>query len=266
MIIRVLLAAIAAGLVAGILMSPLQFIKMIPIIVHAEQFEGVAKHDHGTKAAPVDHEADHVHDDGTKHTADIKPVGANETAALAGHMHGDASIAADAESGDPLWLGRIWNTVLANLVTGAGYGLLMAAVSLACGVNVTFASGLVWGALGWLCVQLLPALVLPPELPGFPHVDLNTRQYWWVLTVIASVMGFWLALLCKTTPLRIAGAALLVAPHVYGAPQPIDLTSAVPAYLASQYAIASLSTMLFHWLVLGLALGFFMDRMKIDQA
>ena len=37
---------------------------------------------------------------------------------------------------EQLLFGRFWNTLVANLVTGAGYGLLMAGVSLAAGVRM----------------------------------------------------------------------------------------------------------------------------------
>lgn len=243
-----MLAALAAGLFAAILMTPLQYRHIIPIILHAETYEGV--HSHGDEGAiKVDAtkpQSDHAHSDDSPHqhaepTAKVKPVPTGKES-----------------------MSRIWNTILANMVMGGGYGLLMIGVSLASGIPVTVASGLVWGALGWLSVQLLPALGLPPELPGFPHVELVARQYWWVCTVFASVVGFWCALRTNSNSLRIFGALILIVPHAYGAPQPVDLTSAVPAYLAAQYAVASLSTMLFFWLALGLALGWAMDRMKLE--
>jgi cobalt transporter subunit CbtA len=261
MIIRVLLAALAAGLVAGVLMTPLQYTKVIPLILYAEQFEGETHHDHGAQAASVIQKVDHVHSDGAAHSADHTAVDANDAEKAAAHAHPEA---AEAANDAPLLLGRIWNTVLANLVTGAGYGLLMAGISMAVGVNVTFATGLIWGVLGWLCVQFLPALGLAPELPGFPEIDLAARKTWWVLTILASVVGFWLILLTKSNATRILGAALLIAPHVYGAPQPVDISSNVPAYLAAQYAVATLFTMLFFWVSLGLALGWFMDRAKLE--
>jgi predicted cobalt transporter CbtA len=39
MTIRILLAALAAGLFAGILMTPVQLRQTVPLILHAEQFE-----------------------------------------------------------------------------------------------------------------------------------------------------------------------------------------------------------------------------------
>ncbi len=245
MTIKVLLAALAAGLFAGIFMVPLQASRVTPLILQAEVYErSAAKHDHGAveiAAAP-----------GQNMT---KTDEMTAMAAPDGHGHDDA----------PLFFGRFWNTLLANLVTGAGYGLMMAGISMAVGVNVKFSTGLVWGALGWLCVQLLPALGLPPAVPGSPESELDGRQIWWVMTIILSVSGFCILLLTKPIAMKLLGLICLVSPHVYGAPQPIDISSNVPSYLAAQYAVATLATTLFFWLVLGLALGWFMDRTHADE-
>lgn len=243
MTVRILLAAIAAGLIAGLLMTPVQAVKVVPLILQAETYE-TGGHDHAPAAAA------HDQGDGAAQAAG---------AATADPAHGDAEAA---EGGGTLLFGRFWNTLVANLVTGAGYGLLLAGVSLAAGVRISFLTGLAWGFGGWLCVQLLPSLGLPPALPGFPHADLTERQVWWVATVILSMAGFWLLFLYKSQWFRALGVLLLFAPHFWGAPQPVDLASAVPAYLASQYATASLATTLFFWLALGLALGWIWDRMK----
>jgi cobalt transporter subunit CbtA len=254
MIVRVLLAALAAGLLAGIAMTPLQVSKIVPIILHAEEFEGGA-HDHATAPGA----ADHMHENGSRHTADHQM-------AAEGEKPGAHVQEAEASENAPLFFGRFWNTVLANLATGAGFALLMAGVSMASGVNVTFATGLVWGAAGWMAVQFLPAIGLPPELPGFPYVDLAARQYWWAATVAMSIIGLALLFINKSTMGRAAGVALLVAPHLYGAPQPTNITSAVPAFLAGEFVVATLATTLFFWLTLGLAMGWFMDRAKLDDS
>jgi cobalt transporter subunit CbtA len=217
MTIRILLAALAAGLFAGILMTPVQLRQTVPLIIHAEQFEAAGHHDHG--AAPA---AEH----------------------------------ADAPQPEK----RLWNTLLANLVAGAGFALLMAGVSLISGAPVRFANGLAWGAAGWLAVQFLPGLGLPPELPGFPAIDVPARQVWWTAAVAASGIGLAMLFLSQSAVLRIAGAVLLLGPQLYGAPKPADTASEVPAYLAAEFVMASLATTLFFWLALGLLLGLFMDR------
>jgi cobalt transporter subunit CbtA len=232
MTIRVLLAAIAAGLLAGLLMTPVHLAKVAPLILQAEQFE-----------AP-NHETSHVHvhQDGAQHV--------HETVA-----------GSESQPAPPYpSLGRSWNTLLAKLVTGAGFGLLLAGVSLLSRVPLTFASGLAWGAAGWLAIQFLPAIGLPPGLPGFPFVDVHARQYWWLATAAASVIGMLALISGKGLPATLVGLVLIVAPHVYGAPQPADISSKVPAFLAAEFVMASLSTSLFFWLVLGLALGFLMER------
>ncbi|MGL4488732.1 MAG: CbtA family protein [Rhizobiaceae bacterium] len=302
MIIRVLLAALAAGLLAGILMTPLQYTKVIPIIQQAETFEGgpsraaclgksevlgksdialtdpdrvqacldhaedllkargtqTDTHDHGAAAA----QADHTHENHAGHS-EGHDHGSHETAEP--RETKSRTLVVEVQTDTKSSFGRVWNTILANLVTGAGFALLMAGVSMAAGVNVTFATGLVWGVLGWLSVQFLPSLGLPPALPGFPHADLSERQVWWVATVGLSIIGFWLLLLTKSQATRAVGMVALLVSHLYGAPQPADISSAVPAYLAAQYVVATLATTLFFWVALGLALGFFMDRMKIEE-
>ena len=226
MIVRTLLAALAAGLLAGILMTPVQSMRVTPLILHAEKFEGEAADHHAVAAEPA----------------------------------AQAGVAETKEAEPMLLLGRSWNTLFANLVTGAGFALLMTGVSLVSGVAISFSTGLAWGAAGWLAVQFLPGLGLPPELPGFPFVDVVQRQIWWVATVAASIAGIWLVVVRKDLLARAGGFALLTAPHLYGAPKPADISAKVPAFLAAEYVMASLSTTLFFWLALGLLLGYFMDR------
>lgn len=253
MTVRYLLAALAAGLLAGILMTPVQLRQVVPIILHAEEFETGGGHDHAAATVP-----DRIHEEGTAHSAAHEAIA--EVAPVATDSHALKHPAAVESEEAPLLFGRFWNTVLTNLVTGAGFGMLVAGVSLLSGVSVRFSTGLAWGAAGWLSVQFLPGLGLPPELPGFPTADLTVRQIWWAATVAASTAGMILLFLRKENVLRVFGIALIVAPHLYGAPRPHDISSNVPALLAAEYVMASLSTTLFFWLALGLLLGLFMER------
>jgi cobalt transporter subunit CbtA len=246
MITRYLLAALAAGLLAGVLMTPVQYTRIVPLILAAEEYEPGGSH----YVAPAVEAHEHA---------------ATETMApMAADAHNHHEMAPGGEE-QTLFLGRFWNTVFANLVAGAGFGLLLAGVSLALGADVTVNNGMIWGIAAWLAVQFLPSLGLPPELPGFPEVDLVSRQVWWVATIIASVIGIALIVLRVEIWQRLGGLVLLVLPHLYGAPQPVDVTSAVPAFYASQFTVAALATTLFFWLVLGLALGWFMDRTKAHE-
>ena len=109
---------------------------------------------------------------------------------------------------------------MANLVVGAGYGLLLAAVALLTGRAITLRTGALWGAAAWVAVQLMPALGLPPELPGMPVADLTARQIWWVCDRPASGAGVYLLALRPQAWAKALGLVLLAAPQIAGAPQP----------------------------------------------
>ena len=251
MIVRLLLAALAAGLIAGMAMTPAQYVKTVPLILQAEAYEGDAGHHH-------DHGA-----------ADAEPA---QEAGTAGHDHDDHAHAADDHGdGSMFGFGRLGDTVVANLVAGAGFALVLAAAALLAGVEFpagrsAVIRGVLLGAAGWFCVQLAPSLGLPPAVPGFPHADLDARQGWWMITVAASAAGIWLIAMRPEWPAKVLGVAIVLAPHVWGAPVPSDLSSDVPAYIASAYAVASLATTLFFWLLLGGLLGHFLSRVPEEQA
>jgi len=69
-------------------------------------------------------------------------------------------------------------TVLADLVTGIGFALLLTgAIALAGlrGHGVDAGRGLLWGAAGFAVFTLAPALGLPPSLPGMEAAGLFAR-------------------------------------------------------------------------------------------
>ena len=246
MIVRLLLAALAAGLIAGMAMTPAQYVKTIPLIMQAEAYEG-GGHDHGV----------------------VEPASASADAGTGVAQATDASVAHDHGDESMLGLGRLGDTVLANLVAGAGFALMLAAVALIAGIDFpagrnSLVRGLVLGAGAWFCVQLAPSFGLPPAVPGFPYADLGDRQAWWMIAVLASGVGVWCLTMRPEWLVKALGVVIIVAPHVWGAPVPDDLSSDVPAYIASAYAAASLATTLFFWLLLGGLLGFFLSRVPRD--
>ncbi len=229
MLIRYLLASLAAGLLAGLLVTPAMYLRTVPLILQAETFEEAGGgHSHGeVEAAPHDHGA----------------------------------VTADAEEeGAELPFGRLGNTILANLVAGAGFALLLGGVALLLGRRITVQNGIYWGVAGFFAVAFLPALGLSPELPAMPAADLAERQLWWIAAVVLSGLGIYLVVLRQEIWAKILGLVLIVAPQLYGAPHPEDISSPVPALLASQYAVASLATNLFMWAVIGLVLGWFIQH------
>ena len=246
MIVRYLLAALVAGLFSGVLMTAAQEARVVPLILHAEEFEG------GDEEAPAA--------DGAAQTQEHSSLGAvllDVASALSPVSVAYAHEGEEHEDGGIMFgMTRFSGTLLANLVAGAGFALLLAGFSLVSGHPITLANGALWGAAGWLAVHMLPAVGLPPELPGFPAADLGDRQVWWVATVVLSAAGLYLLFLKQGVLAKVAGIVLIAAPQVYGAPQPGDISSNVPAVLGAEFAVAALATTLFFWIVLGLSLGF----------
>lgn len=253
MIVKTLLAAIVAGLIAGVFMTAAQELRVTPLILHAEEYEGEAP---ATSEEPAG--AGHEQHSSLTGKAPLWTLLSGLSPITPAHAHEHEG---EHEEGGILFgMDRFSGTLLANLVTGAGFSLLLAGISLTIGYPITLANGALWGAFGWLAVHMLPALGLPPELPGFPAADLADRQVWWGATVLLSAAGLYLVALRGEAASRLAGLVLIAAPHAYGAPQPLDISSNVPAVLGAEFAVAALATTLAFWIVLGLVSGFINDR------
>jgi len=221
MLRRILSAALAAGLLAGVLVSALQAALTTPLILQAEVYE---------QAMPAQGHGD-------------------------GHAH-----AHPAPSG-PDWgevAERTGLTVLANLVTGVGFALLVVAGFTLSGRAVEEREGLLWGLAGFAAFTLAPALGLPPEVPGTYAADLADRQAWWSFAAVSAAAALWLLALGRGAwriPVALALAAL---PHVVGAPHPAAFGGGVPPELAGQFAARSIGVGALFWCALGwLAGGFF---------
>ena len=157
-------------------------------------------------------------------------------------------------------MSRFSGTLLANLVTGAGFGLLLAGFSLVSGHPITVANGALWGAAGWLAVHMLPAIGLPPELPGTAAADLTLRQYWWVGAAATTAAGLALLAFGGQWWLRLLGVLLLPLPHLLGAPQPEIHESLAPATLSEHFIYVSLLANALFWAALGLISAWLFNR------
>ena len=238
MITRALLATLFVGLFSGLIMTATQQWRVVPLIIAAEAFEG---------EIPVKYQHSNLKLEPVKSALTlVTPAFAHET---------------NEEELGPLGLSRLGGTLTANLVTGTGFALLLFGLSTVLGKAITAKTALAWGACGWLAMHFLPAIGLPPELPGFPAAELHARQIWWVATVGLSAAGLAVLALKDGIGFKLAGLALIVLPHVFGAPQPADINSAVPALYAAEYAVAALTASLISWLVLAFGLGFANDRL-----
>jgi predicted cobalt transporter CbtA len=82
-----------------------------------------------------------------------------------------------------------------------------------------------------------------------------------VATVGLSAAGLAMLALKQSVAFKLGGLFLIALPHVFGAPQPVDITTAVPALYAAEYSVAALTASLISWLVLAFGLGFANDRL-----
>jgi cobalt transporter subunit CbtA len=151
------------------------------------------------------------------------------------------------------------HTLLANTLAGIGFGLLLAA-----GLNLRnragLRAGLAWGLAGFAAFYLAPALGLPPSLPGGALAELGARQAWWLGTALASAGGLALLCLSRSAWLRVAGAVLLVLPHLVGAPHPQVAVAGPPPQLARAFLLWSAVCAAVFWLVLGAVSGVLFAR------
>lgn len=232
---RLFLCALLVGLLTGLFDSAVQRWQVVPLILAAEVFEGAAE--------PETH----------------------EHAAGAAHSHGPEAWAP--QDG----LERTAYTVGANVLNAIGAALLLLplmawwnrhrggrVLALQKGYGASVRHGLLWGAAAWVCLFALPALGLPPELPGMQAAALQARQWWWVLTVACGAGG--LAMLCLVrAKWRVLGLALLVLPFAMGAPQhegsPFAGLGAEAAaqmeLLAGRFVVATTLASALQWLLLG---------------
>jgi cobalt transporter subunit CbtA len=107
---------------------------------------------------------------------------------------------------------------------------------------------------------LAPGLGLPPELPAMPAADLAGRQLWWIICVVSTAAGLAMIAWGQSAWLGVLGGALLVLPHLIGAPQPESHASPIPAGLQHSFVVAVTVTNLVFWLLLGLAVSLVRPR------
>ncbi len=237
----IVLVAGLVGLLAGLSLTALQAFTTVPLILPAETFEGSGGHDHGADAAAG-------HDHATAATED--------TAAAA-----PAEPVAEEEGWGPQDGAERWfYTALANVLTGIGFALLIGAAAELKGGIRSWRQGVFWGIAGFAVFTLAPGLGLPPELPAMPAADLGDRQFWWILTVAATAAGIALLVFGRTVPLSLLAVALIVLPHMVGAPLPDSFESPIPEALHHNFVVAVVITSLVFWVLIGGLTGLLRDR------
>lgn len=222
MLMRILATALCAGVAAGLVLSLVQLAWVTPLIHKAETYE----------------------------------------IAGAGHEEHPLTDSTAAEPWTPEdGVERTFYTLVANILNGVGFALLLGGAIALSGRGIDWRLGLAWGLAGFATFAVAPALGLPPDPPGVDAGPLAPRQLWWLGTVAATGLGLWLLLLTRRRALWVLGVLALAAPHVIGAP-PVDVHGGpTPPELINEFIAASLVTTGVFWLALGGAVGFVTNRL-----
>ena len=234
---RIFFAALLTGVIGGAVVSLVQTYTTTPIILLAEQYETGGDKDN--------------HHQGflDRHINLVSPV-----------------LAHDGKTSSPtVSLERSLTTLLANILMGFGFALILTACYAISGKRMDGRHGVLWGLSGFGIVSLAPALGLPPELPGTLSAELGMRQGWWFLCVAATAIGLW-GMVYRSGPVWLALGILLIAlPHIIGAPQPPKLGTTLPAEIAAHFVSASLCTAAIFWCALGWLSGTFWSKFEPKQ-
>lgn len=208
MFLRIVITALAAGLIGGIAVSLLQAVGTTPLILEAETYE----------------------------------TAANGAAAARGHADG-----IDWE--------RTFFTLLANVLMATGFAALLAAAFTVLEREVDAAHAVGWGLAGFAAFAFIPAIGLPPELPGMVAADIAARQFWWWSSAIANCAGLALLVFAPRPGWKALGGLAMLLPFLLGAPHPGPAAGAgaVPPELAARFVTVSLGTGLAFWLILAVS-------------
>jgi cobalt transporter subunit CbtA len=233
MVTRVLTVSILAGLLAGLIVAALQHVTTTPLILKAETYETAL-------ATPAPSQA--VFDGGARIIL----------------AHGGADQPAGAEHDE--WkpedgLQRLLFTSVATIGTAIGFAALLLAGMLAAGDAIEPRRALIWGICGFLAFGLAPGMGLAPELPGASSAALHERQLWWIATALAAAIGLFLFLRFEAAWLKLLAVAIILAPHIVGAPHAPTPESKVPAELAAHFTSLSLGIQAALWLLTAFAVG-----------
>jgi cobalt transporter subunit CbtA len=180
---------------------------------------------------------------------------ASQTVSMHAHEHGAAW---EPEDGTE----RTAYTLIADVLTGIGFALLLAAGLALRGGAVSWRDGLFWGLAGFAAFTIAPGLGLPPQVPGSETAPLFERQVWWLATAISTGGALALFSFTKRAPWAVLAAILIVLPHLYGAPQPLDHSAEAPASLAHEFVAAVTIVSFLFWLILGASTGYFFQRFQ----
>ena len=218
MLNRILTTALFAGAAAGLITTLLQLAFVQPVLLHAELYEsGQLLHNPGT------------------------PVSSVQT-----HLEID--------------LLRDGLSLLFTMLTYTGYAFILIAMMVLAetqGAVINARNGLIWGVAGFITFHMAPGFGLAPEVPGVSAASVEARQIWWFATALATAAALWIIAFHRGKLLWLLAVALLLAPHLIGAPAPESYAGTVPPELSSLFAARAFGVGLAAWVLLGLFAGYF---------
>ncbi|TAJ30627.1 CbtA family protein [Bosea sp. (in: a-proteobacteria)] len=244
MVTRVLTVSLLAGLLAGLVIAALQHVTTTPLILKAERYESALA------APPAPHAA--------------LTGGARIILAHSGTDHAAGAEHDEWKPADGLQ--RLLFTSATTIGTAIGFAALLLAGMIAAGDAIDPRRALIWGACGFLAFGLAPGMGLAPELPGAASAALQERQIWWLGTVAATGTGLFLFLRHEAPWLKLLAVALILLPHLVGAPHAPTPESKVPAELAAHFTSLSLGIQAALWLATAFAVGTLWPRMDRRMA
>lgn len=159
---------------------------------------------------------------------------------------------------------RTFYTTLTAIVASVGFALLMIGVAFATKIPFTHGNAWIWGLCGFAVASFAPALGLPPELPGMPSADVNSRIVWWAGCVGLTFIGL-ISIYHVVNGKRafLPATIALALPHIlFTPPQAVKDAGQVPAHLAAQFVTSSLGANLVMWLVLSIVLGYALQKFE----
>lgn len=257
---RIVSAALWAGILAGLLLTAVQRVQIVPILFKAEVYEEQAAEVASARLtsahlAEASHKAaNHAHTS-AGHEQEHEQAAAESGRHDSGHHHD-----ADAWKPENGWE-RTFYTAVSNVSLAVGFALLLGAAICFRGGVSGWRSGLLWGLAGYAVFFVAPSLGLPPDVPGTEAARLQDRQLWWLMTVLATGAGLSLLIFSRSGVGRIAGGVLLVVPHLIGAPQPHIHSSTAPLELAHAFIYATILANAVFWLAMGGLMGLFYKKM-----
>jgi cobalt transporter subunit CbtA len=222
----IVFAAALAGLIVGAIISVVQFFGTVPLIQQSEVYE---------KAGAAAHHQNAAEETAHHHAEEWEPEQGFQRNAL---------------------------TVVANVLTAIGFGLLLTGIFAIRQRPVDWREGLFWGLSGFVVFVAAPGLGLPPELPGLPVADLTARQMWWIMTAALTAASLYLVALRTERWSAALAFALIVLPHLVGAPTAPVAHTEVPEALSHRFVVAVTLSGLLFWGLLGVTTSMAFGRLS----